>query len=451
MRHHTKELRVSVGALLISVLGVALLGGCVAGEDLTSSPGEEPGVTYSEISAECGWWQPVVRLAQDSPAAVNGQEITFFIDYANEGPGPITSTKLSASIPAGTALVAASAGGVTGAAAVSWNVGTLWPGQGGRTSITVRASAAGSFTSAAELRYRVLFFSSRKLNSSQTAIIEDAPPPDETPIAVDDSAEVTEDGSVLVAVRANDTGGDGALSLASVTAPQHGTAVIEDGQVRYIPSPDFHGADSFSYTIADADGDEATATVSVAIASVNDVPVANVDSIILDEDSGINPLAVLANDTGLGDAPITILSVTPVSHGTLELVGGVLQYTPRLNFNGSDVFRYTIQDADGEQSTALVALTVRNVNDAPTARDDSFTVISGLTALLDVLGNDFDLDGNGLTLTSVSTPLFGTAEVVNNKIRFIAPLAILGLSTFTYQISDGQGGTASATVSLDVR
>ncbi len=448
MRHHTKELRVSVGALLLTVLGVALLGSCVAGEELDSSPGDEPGVTYSEISAECGWWQPVVRLAQDSPAAVSGQEITFFIDFSNEGPGPITSTKLSASIPVGTELVAASAGGVTGAAAVSWNVGTVWPGQGGRTSITVRASGAGSFTSAAELRYRVLFFSSRRLNSSQTATIEE---PDEMPIAVDDAAEVAEDGSALVAVRANDSGGDGALSLASVTAPQHGTAVIEDGQVRYTPSPDFNGADSFSYTIADADGDEATATVSVAVASVNDIPVANVDLITLDEDSGINPLSVLANDTGLGDAPITILSFTPVSHGTIDLVAGVLQYTPRLNFNGSDVFRYTIQDADGEQSTALVAITVRNVNDAPIARDDSFTVISGLTTSLDVLGNDFDPDGNGLTVTSVSSPLFGTAQVVNNRIRFVAPLGIFGLATFTYQISDGQGGTASATVSLDVR
>jgi Bacterial Ig domain/Domain of unknown function DUF11 len=444
------EQRVSVGALLITVLFFAVLGGCT-GDDLTSSPGEEPGVAYSEISAECGWWQPVVRLAQDAPAAIEGQDLTFFIDYSNEGPGPITSARLSASVPAGTSLLTASAGGAASGAAVSWNVGTLWPGQAGRASLTVRASGPGAYTSAAELRYRVLFFSSRRLESSQTAILEDAPPPDLTPVAVDDSASLDEDGSVLIAVRDNDSGGDGALSVAQVAAPQHGTAVIEDGQVRYTPAADFFGDDSFTYTIADADGDEATAQVTIAVAAVNDVPVANLDQFTFNEDGGLAELDVLANDTGLGDGPVTVVSFTPASHGTLTRDGNKMQYTPRANFNGTDIFTYTVRDADGQQASASVVLAVRPVNDPPVARDDAFAVIAGLSTSLGLLDNDFDPDGNGLTLVSVSAPLFGQVSIVNNRALFAAPLELFGLSTFTYTISDGQGGTATATVSLDVR
>lgn len=68
---------------------------------------------------------------------------------------------------------------------------------------------------------------------------------------------------------------------------------------------------------------------------------------------------VLANDV-LGDTPTTIMSYDNVtSHGgTVALVGNNLVYTPAINWSGTDVFNYVIQDADGDVDGATVTVTV---------------------------------------------------------------------------------------------
>ncbi len=452
MGHHSTEQRVSLGALSITVLSAVFCGCIASDDDLHPNPGVEPGeaesLTFGELASECGWWQPTVRLTQLDPALVEGQQITFFVDYSNRGPGTVSDVRVQTSIPRGTSFVAASAGGAVSGGVVKWNVGTLRAGRGGAASITVVADAAGEFTSAAELRYRYGW--TRRLTSSQTVTLDDPAPPDQTPIAIDDSASLAEDGQVVIAVRDNDSGGDGALVVAEVTAPQHGTATIEGGAVRYVPAPDYFGDDSFSYVLRDEDGDTATATVSLAVTAVDDTPAATLDLFTIVEDSSGASFAVLANDLGLGDGPIEIVTITSPSHGTVTLVGDKLLYVPSPNHNGSDAFTYTVRDVDGQRSSTSVFVTVTPVNDAPIARDDSFEVIAGLSTTLSVLANDVDPDGHALRLVSVTAPLFGTAVVTGNQVVFLAPLGILGLSTFSYEVTDGQGAFATATVSLSV-
>ena len=67
--------------------------------------------------------------------------------------------------------------------------------------------------------------------------------------AVNDAATVSEDASVTINVLANDTGTG--LTLQSVTDPPHGTAAISGGQVVYTPDQNFHGTDTFAYTVTD--------------------------------------------------------------------------------------------------------------------------------------------------------------------------------------------------------
>ncbi|MFY7709004.1 Ig-like domain-containing protein, partial [Tenacibaculum sp. MEBiC07804] len=93
--------------------------------------------------------------------------------------------------------------------------------------------------------------------------------------AVDDTATVTEDGSVDVDVTANDNDvpTDGTLT---VTNPTNGTVTIDDGGtpndpsddiVTYVPNPDFNGTDTFTYTICDnaSPANCSTATVTVTV------------------------------------------------------------------------------------------------------------------------------------------------------------------------------------------
>jgi uncharacterized repeat protein (TIGR01451 family) len=272
-----------------------------------------------------------------------------------------------------------------------------------------------------------------------------------TPVANDDTASVPEDGSVLIAVRANDSGGDEPVVLLQVSSPSHGTATVIGNEVRYTPNANYFGADSFTYTLRDEDGETVTAAVQVTVTPVNDTPVAAVDSFTVLEDSGATLFAVLANDTGLGDEPIAFVTFSDPPHGTVVVVGNRLQYTPDVNYNGTDSFTYRIRDLDNQQSASTVFVTVTNINDPPTAANDTFVVTAGVSTSLNVLFNDRDIDGNPLTLTSVSAPTVGTVAIVANQAVYLAPAGFVGAASFTYVVSDGRGGTGTATVTVDVR
>jgi hypothetical protein len=63
--------------------------------------------------------------------------------------------------------------------------------------------------------------------------------------AADDSAICNKDSTVLIDVLANDTGFD---QIGPVGSPKHGTAVIENGKIRYTPDPNWYGIDTFTYS-----------------------------------------------------------------------------------------------------------------------------------------------------------------------------------------------------------
>ena len=90
---------------------------------------------------------------------------------------------------------------------------------------------------------------------------------DRAPTAAPDSTTTGRGRPVDIDVRANDSDADGdALSVQSVTQPQHGTASVEaNGAIRYTPADGFEGTDSFSYTVDDGRGATASAGVSVDV------------------------------------------------------------------------------------------------------------------------------------------------------------------------------------------
>ncbi len=63
--------------------------------------------------------------------------------------------------------------------------------------------------------------------------------------AVNDSAICDKDGTVLINVLAND---NGLTQIGPISEPKHGTAVIENGKIRYTPDPNWFGIDTFTYS-----------------------------------------------------------------------------------------------------------------------------------------------------------------------------------------------------------
>ncbi|MCB1207695.1 MAG: cadherin-like domain-containing protein [Verrucomicrobiales bacterium] len=87
-------------------------------------------------------------------------------------------------------------------------------------------------------------------------------------------------------------------------------------------------------------------------------------------------------------------------------------------------------------------------NRVPLAMPDEGYVVDGLPVTISVLANDTDRDGDALSLVDASDGLFGTVQIVRNEVVYTPGLAFEGADSFTYLVSDGNGGTATGTVEI---
>ena len=284
------------------------------------------------------------------------------------------------------------------------------------------------------------------------------------PHTVADNASTNEDTAVTILaddLLANDMDIDGGtLSLISVDSAVNGSVALDvNGDVEFTPGADFNGPATFDYTVSDGNGGMATQTVAVDVTAVNDAPVAVADNTAsTNEDTAVVILAstLLANDMDVDGDALTLSSVGGAVNGTVALdVNGDVEFTPGADFNGPATFDYTVSDGNGGMATQTVAVDVAAVNDAPVAGAEAFgtgvdTPVTVATA--DLLANDTDIDGDTLTLTSVGNAVNGTAALdVNGDVVFTPTGGFQGGANFDYTIDDGQGGTATQTVSVNVR
>ncbi|MGI9241799.1 MAG: Ig-like domain-containing protein, partial [Verrucomicrobiales bacterium] len=286
--------------------------------------------------------------------------------------------------------------------------------------------------------------------------------PNTSPIAVDDSYAVVEDGSFFEpwpGVLGNDSDADSdALMAILVAGPSSGTLNLsKDGSFGYSPDPDFFGSDSFTYTVSDGIADSAVATVRITVSPLPDAPVASGDNYSIEPNSSleVGGAGVLANDVDADGDQLTAALVSVPSNGSLNLAAdgsylaadGSFNYTPDLSFEGVDSFVYTADDGNGGTDNAVVMITVQAVT-GPVSMHVESIVVSHLSlskgrkkgyaevVVLDDLGNPVE----GASVTgSFSEDLVETITVKTDA---------AGLAVFT--TSDTIKGSVSLTFCVDV-
>jgi subtilisin family serine protease len=273
------------------------------------------------------------------------------------------------------------------------------------------------------------------------------------PVAADDVLITLLNTPANVAVLANDTDVDGdTLTVTGATSPSHGTATVQpNNSITYAPTAGYDGPDGFDYTVSDGNGGTDTGHVAVTVASSNLPPDAADDSATVTEDGSVD-VAVLANDTDPDGGGLTVTSVGSAAHGTTTLnPDGTVHYVPTANYNGPDSFGYSIQDSVGFTDSANVSVTVDPANDPPTAADDSASTNEDVATAINVVGNDSDVDGDALTPIATGGEPLGTVAINGNgTIQYTPPQDYYGSDSFSYTVSDGHGGTASANVSVGI-
>jgi len=160
-------------------------------------------------------------------------------------------------------------------------------------------------------------------------------------------------------------------------------------------------------------------------------------------------ILVLLNDSDPDGDLLTIASITPAAHGGVFINGGArtLSYLPNLYFHGSDHFTYTVIDGHGGSATAGVSVTVRSVNDRPTASALSVTTEEDTPVSIVLAGTD--PEGDALTFDA-GQPHHGTLSGTAPDLLYTPLPNYFGTDTFTFAVNDGALTSARATVTITV-
>jgi gliding motility-associated-like protein len=284
-------------------------------------------------------------------------------------------------------------------------------------------------------------------------------PVNDAPVAVDDYVSTPEDNPVSVPVLANDYDIDGFLlpgSVAILIPPANGTASVNpDGSITYVPNPDWFGSDSLQYQVCDNEGLCDQAWVYIEVLSVNDPPVAVDDVVSTPEDVPLN-IDVLANDYDSDGwlVPGSVLIVQPPSNGLASVnPDGSITYYPNPDWFGTDTLWYQVCDNEGLCDQAMVIIGVVSVNDPPVAEDDVVITPEDTPVDIDMLLNDYDVDGvlEPGSVVITSPPSNGTVVVHPDGSATYTPNPDwFGFDAYSYQVCDNSGACDTAVVTVQV-
>lgn len=272
-----------------------------------------------------------------------------------------------------------------------------------------------------------------------------------SPVANNDSVSTNEDTMASISPLNNDS--DDAplnlLTLTIVSLPSNGSVVKSGVNFQYTPNANFHGSDSFTYKLTDSGGkDSSVATVTVTVNSVNDLPVANNDSLTVNEDQSGN-VFILANDTDADGDVLTYINVnvSQPSNGSVGVESDKVVYTPSANFSGTDSFTYTVSDGTGNSNSATVNVTVSPVVDPAVVENTTVATTEDYDLAPVNLMNYVTAGDNSVASIEISTPAsHGVATISGTNLEYTPNANFAGVDTVSYTATDLNGITSNVGV-----
>ena len=251
-----------------------------------------------------------------------------------------------------------------------------------------------------------------------------------------------------------DADGD-SITSQLVNAPAHGTiSVSANESFSFVPTAGWTGTDSFTFSLND--GFETSAAITAQIEVQNNVADVVDDWFAMRHNQTITISAadLLHNDADPDHDSLSVtISVNP-AHGTLTQAGtGVWTYTPTTNYIGTDTFKYVVQDGASISLAGTVEVEVKN--SAPQGGDDRFLMPhdrSFATTTPEILENDYDADGDTLTVSLVTGVSHGTLTLNNSgTFTYVPATGFVGTDSFEYRTSDGASQSNISLVTFDVQ
>ena len=275
------------------------------------------------------------------------------------------------------------------------------------------------------------------LTATQTFTIVVTPVNDAPTITSTAVTEATEDEQYTYTITTEDVDGD-VVTVSATGLPSWLT--LSGNTLSGTPTEGDTGSEITITATDDGDGTlTATQTFTIVVTPVNDAPVAVADTATVLEDAEATSIDVLANDTDEEGDPLTLVSVTTSGTGTVTVNGTLVEYTPATDFNGTEEVSYTVSDGL-LTSAGILTITVTPVNDAPIAIEDIASVLeNAFMTSIDVISNDIDVDGDILSLTTVSYSGLGTVVVNVDEfsVDYTPAPNFIGTEVINYSVTDG--------------
>ncbi len=267
--------------------------------------------------------------------------------------------------------------------------------------------------------------------------------------------------------------------------------------LKYLPGVNETANTSFTFNVNDGELNSAVYTMSVNMIGQNDEPTTdnetnaiseNVGSVSHDDGDG----TLLSGDNDLDNGTLSVTLIGMDNTGTAVGTYGSLawfsdgRYTYTLDNANADVnalasgstltetYTYTVSDGQGGTATGTLTITINGVNDAPVADDETNSISEGSVSVAHTDGNgslldgDTDVDGGALTISLVETDNTGSVAGTYGTLNWLANgtytyvldntnATVNGLGdaqslteTFTYTVSDGNGGTDNGLLTITI-
>ncbi|RME91419.1 MAG: tandem-95 repeat protein [Verrucomicrobia bacterium] len=259
-----------------------------------------------------------------------------------------------------------------------------------------------------------------------------------------------EDESAELDLLANDVEPDGQpLRITRLGLAEHGQAMLVEGRrLRYVPEPDWNGADTVRYLVSDGESPEVEAEVRIMVKPVNDPPRARDQSYTLNRNS-YRDVFYDAEDPD-GDS-LSYEIVDGPEHGELWVAPQIATYYPHAGFVGEDRFTYKASDGRAESPVATVRFTVLDANNPPRIRDLAFTNKVGRA--FTIRFSAVDDDDDPVTFEIVRPPEHGelTPDAGDSaRFRYQPEPGFRGDDSFSYRAHDGHDPSLPAEVRIHI-
>lgn len=276
------------------------------------------------------------------------------------------------------------------------------------------------------------------------------------PVADSQTLETDEDTPLAITLTATDLY-PGSLAWYIIQGPQHGVLSGEAPNLIYTPNEDWHGTDSFVFSVFDDSLFSEQATVTIQVKSINDAPVLNpIGNKSVNEQVELTFTAT-ASDADPEDVLTFSLAGTVPDGAAIDSATGAFKWTPAEDQGGAG-YTFNVCVSDGTEPVCeTITVTVNEVNVAPLAVDDNYETDEDVALLVPadkgVLANDVDPDlpANPLSAELVTSVSNGTLDFNSDgSFEYTPNENYLGTDSFTYRVSDSIAWSNVATVTIIV-